>query len=236
MATNLITSPARNATFEEGATDWIGANSSNVVAVSATYARTGTYGARVLHQDSNNSTHRASLDIGTQPVVAGRAYRFSGYCKTPYTGTHTGHWSLYAEWFDSANTFMQTDQLGSVEIDKTGAWKLVTGDMNAPTGAQYAKPAVGLSSWSSNLANLVGFETYFDDLHFGEIYYITSLSPSTVKSSGGQVVRVTGVGFTGTTSATVGGTAATFTVVSDTAIDLTVPAKTAGSHDIVLSR
>jgi hypothetical protein len=54
--------------------------------------------------------------------------------------------------------------------------------------------------------------------------------------AGGEIVNVTGYGFTGATAVTVGGTAATdWQVNSNTSVTLIVPAKTAGAYDVIIT-
>lgn len=55
---------------------------------------------------------------------------------------------------------------------------------------------------------------------------ITSINPRFGSTSGGEVVSVTGKGFTGTTSVTVGNVPATFIVNSDTSLSVITPAST----------
>lgn len=55
-------------------------------------------------------------------------------------------------------------------------------------------------------------------------------------AAGGEIVNVTGYGFTGTTTVTVGGTAATdFAVNSNTSLTLITPAHAAGAVDVIIT-
>lgn len=64
---------------------------------------------------------------------------------------------------------------------------------------------------------------------------ITSISPATGSSAGGTNVTITGSGFGGATSATVGGNALTsFVVVSDTSITGTTAAHAVGANDVIV--
>lgn len=65
---------------------------------------------------------------------------------------------------------------------------------------------------------------------------VYSLSDTTGPAAGGEIVIVSGYGFVGVTTVTVGGTNATdFEVVSPYRIDLITPAKTAGVHNVVVT-
>ncbi|WP_421405413.1 putative Ig domain-containing protein [Agrobacterium fabrum] len=65
---------------------------------------------------------------------------------------------------------------------------------------------------------------------------LTSVSPASGTTDGGETVTLTGSGFTGATSVTIGGRSATsFTVVSDTTIEMVTPATVAGSHTVTVS-
>ncbi len=62
---------------------------------------------------------------------------------------------------------------------------------------------------------------------------VTGVSPNTGSTAGGQVVTLTGTGFTGATAVKFNTTNATaFTILSDTAITATAPAGSAGTVDI----
>ncbi|WP_043654343.1 IPT/TIG domain-containing protein [Nocardia thailandica] len=66
---------------------------------------------------------------------------------------------------------------------------------------------------------------------------ITSHLPAgNLAAAGGESVVLLGAHFTGVTGVTVGGTAATdFTIVNDTTLAITTPAKTAGSHNVIVT-
>jgi hypothetical protein len=65
---------------------------------------------------------------------------------------------------------------------------------------------------------------------------VTSVSPNSGPTAGGNSVTITGTTFTGATSVTFGGTAATsFSVVNATSITATVPAGTAGAVSVIVT-
>ncbi|MFI1963269.1 beta strand repeat-containing protein [Streptomyces pathocidini] len=64
---------------------------------------------------------------------------------------------------------------------------------------------------------------------------ITSLSPSSGPTSGGNTVTITGTGFTSATAVSFGGTPATFIVNSATQITATAPAHAAGAVNVTVT-
>ncbi|MBF6358201.1 IPT/TIG domain-containing protein [Nocardia higoensis] len=85
-----------------------------------------------------------------------------------------------------------------------------------------------------------GVTTLLDEMDFtatASVPTITSHLPAgSLAAAGGESVVLLGQHFTGTTGVTVGGTAATdFTIIDDTHLAIISPAKTAGSHNVVVT-
>jgi hypothetical protein len=73
----------------------------------------------------------------------------------------------------------------------------------------------------------------------GSIPVVSGVIPARGPLTGGTLVYLTGVGFTGATTVTVGGTAVVapgFTVLNDTQISVTTPAHSAGTADITVTK
>ena len=64
---------------------------------------------------------------------------------------------------------------------------------------------------------------------------LTSVSPTSGTTAGGDSVVLTGSGFTGATSVVIDASQASFTVVSDTEIDLTTPPDGVGPEDLIIT-
>lgn len=64
---------------------------------------------------------------------------------------------------------------------------------------------------------------------------VTSVSPATGSTAGGQSVTITGTGLAGATGVAFGGSSATFTAVSDTTVTATAPAHSAGAVDVTVT-
>ncbi len=102
-------------------------------------------------------------------------------------------------------------------------------DVVVPPGAEGAVD-VAMFDGATELDRLPGAYTYVRDLE------VTDVDPSSGPDTGGTVVTITGSGFTGTESVTIGGVPADFTVNDDGSIEVTTPAHVAGAVDVVVSR
>ncbi|MGW4090039.1 IPT/TIG domain-containing protein [Nocardia sp. NPDC004750] len=78
---------------------------------------------------------------------------------------------------------------------------------------------------------------YYDDGSAPSAPTIADRSPAgTLATAGGDILYLTGTNFSGTTAASVGGTAVLdFLVVDDQHLIITTPAKSAGSHNVVVT-
>lgn len=85
-----------------------------------------------------------------------------------------------------------------------------------------------------------GVAALLDEMEFEAVASVPTISShlpaGTLAAAGGESVVLLGQHFTGVTAVTVGGTAATdFTIVNNTTLAITTPAKTAGSHNVVVT-
>lgn len=88
----------------------------------------------------------------------------------------------------------------------------------------------------SHPTNGTSLNTIADDYLYLDVPVVTSLSPTSGPSTGGNTVTITGLSLTGALSVTFGGTAATsYTVTNDTTITATAPAHAAGQVDVLVT-
>ncbi|MBF6394017.1 IPT/TIG domain-containing protein [Nocardia farcinica] len=106
-------------------------------------------------------------------------------------------------------------------------------------------------TWSAKIDETLGYSLknvicgpgvgpLLDEMGFEAVAAVPTISShlpaGTLAAAGGESVALLGQHFTGTSAVTVGGTAATdYTVVDDGTLAITTPAKTAGSHNIVVT-
>lgn len=97
--------------------------------------------------------------------------------------------------------------------------------------------SIALSS-TPNLLTLAGASNAYAFALFAakvQAPTVTAIAPATGTSAGGTAVTITGTGFGGATSATIGGNAVTsFTVVSNTSITGVTAAHAVGATDVVV--
>lgn len=83
---------------------------------------------------------------------------------------------------------------------------------------------------------IVSFLLIFSTHYLAAAPEITSVNPSNGPTSGGNVITITGSGFTGSTAVNFGNRpAASFTVLTDTSLSATVPIGTVGTVDIAVT-
>ena len=87
----------------------------------------------------------------------------------------------------------------------------------------------------SHPTNGTSLNTIADDFTYLDVPVVTSLSPTSGPSTGGNTVTITGLSFTGTLSVNFGGTSVAFTLVNDTTLTVTAPAHAAGPVDVLVT-
>lgn len=87
----------------------------------------------------------------------------------------------------------------------------------------------------SHPTNGTSLNTIADDYLYLDVPVVTSLSPTSGPSIGGNTVTITGLSFTGTVSVNFGGTSVAFTLVNDTTLTVTAPAHAAGQVDVLVT-
>lgn len=76
---------------------------------------------------------------------------------------------------------------------------------------------------------------YLDDGSSPSAPTVTAIDPTTLAAAGGEVIEVTGTGFSGATGVTIDGAAVAFNVISSTKIAIVTGAETAGSYSLVVT-
>lgn len=126
----------------------------------------------------------------------------------------------------------------------TSAHQMSLGSAAMSFGAQNSTMGVGglyvSKSEKATLRRLSGRSGAFSiDMLLGtipptEVPHIDTATPSS-GAAAGDLVALTGYGFYGAVSVTVGGTSATFTVVSDTSLAFALPVGGSGAVDVVVT-
>ncbi|WP_051973701.1 IPT/TIG domain-containing protein [Cryobacterium sp. MLB-32] len=94
---------------------------------------------------------------------------------------------------------------------------------------------VGVVSVAVDGAGTCGTGVLPDAYAYRPVPAATALAPDSAPVTGGTLVTITGLGFTGATDVTLGGASVAFTVTSDTTITFTAPAHAAGSVSVVVT-
>jgi hypothetical protein len=76
---------------------------------------------------------------------------------------------------------------------------------------------------------------YLDDGSSPAAPTVTAVDPSSLATAGGQVIEVTGTGFSGTTGVTIDGAGVAFNVISSTKLAVVSGAEAAGDYNLVVT-
>jgi hypothetical protein len=195
--------------------------SAGTYALSAAYAGGGGCAA---------GSASGSLVVEPQPTVSvaslgqsGSDLRFSITFSAPVTGF-------------TLSDITRTASAGTPSYALTGSganYTLTANGMTVPTtiGVSVAANVAGTAAGSRNLASGSPVSATFTPPPA-----LTSVTPNTGATAGGDSVTLTGQYLTGTTSVTFGGTAAAgFTVVNDTTITATTPAGSSGPVSVIVT-
>jgi hypothetical protein len=128
--------------------------------------------------------------------------------------------------------------LGSIPVNLATCPTLTSWSGHVFSAADFAVIPMNFNNVTLTAGNF--YAVYFSGLVPGSQLpgspTVTSVTPSTGPSAGGNTVTITGTGFTGATSVTFGGVAATsFTVVNDTTITSVVPSGSAGAVSVIVT-
>jgi peptidoglycan/xylan/chitin deacetylase (PgdA/CDA1 family) len=150
--------PLKNPGFESGLDGWILLEKdfpTPMTTVTADAAHEGSAGLRVDDQDRQLGSSLVSQPLPAQP---GRTYRLSFFGRTP-SGKKGG---VYLRFQDASRKIINSEQMPSVGIEKTGGWSPYTLDAVAPEGT--ATIAIWVHSWSGATGVME-----FDDFALEEI-------------------------------------------------------------------
>ena len=118
-----------------------------------------------------------------------------------------------------------TASIGGVAVTPTGV---------TPTSFTFTAPPEPPGAVDIQVTTSFGSSalTAADEYTYGSVPVISSVTPAGGRVSGGQMVTVTGIGFTAGMTATIGGTAVTPSGVSATSFTFTTPAEAAGAVQV----
>jgi hypothetical protein len=159
-------------------------------------------------------------------------------CLNPAGGTLTGLSAVIYHVNAGQNSIPATP-LGSVPVDLSTCPTLTSWSGHVFSAGDFAAIPMNFSNVTLSDGNF--YAVYFSGLVPGAGLpgspTVTSVTPSTGPTTGGNTVTIAGTGFTGATSVTFGGVPATsFIVVNDTTITSVVPSgSTAGAVSVIVT-
>ena len=165
------------------------------------------------------------------------AFSMSLTCLNPAGTPITGLSAVIYQVNPNGNSIPATP-LGSIPVNLATCPTLTSWSGHVFSAADFAVIPMNFNNVTLTAGNF--YAVYFSGLVPGSQLpgspTVTSVTPSTGPSAGGNTVTITGTGFTGATSVTFGGVAATsFTVVNDTTITSVVPSGSAGAVSVIVT-
>ncbi len=166
------------------------------------------------------------------------AFSMNLTCLNPAGGTLTGLSAVIYHVNAGQNSIPATP-LGSVPVDLSTCPTLTSWSGHVFSAGDFAAIPMNFSNVTLSDGNF--YAVYFSGLVPGAGLpgspTVTSVTPSTGPTTGGNTVTIAGTGFTGATSVTFGGVPATsFIVVNDTTITSVVPSgSTAGAVSVIVT-
>jgi IPT/TIG domain len=173
---------------------------------------------------TNIAASLSAIDISTHPIAPGPMPVLTSI--SPNTGPATGNTSvtLTGTGFTGA-TGVSIDNVLMTNMTVVSDTSITATTPAGPAGAQ---SVIVSTPNGSNVAN-----TLFTYTAVAPV--LTSVLPTTAAVAGGTAIALTGSGFTGATSVTIGGITTPFTVVNDTSITLTTLTGAAGAMPVVVT-
>jgi len=184
---------------------------------------------------NSNSFGQVFLASATGTLTA---FSMSLTCLNP-AGTPLTGLSAVIYQVNPNGTSIPATPLGSIPVNLSTCPTLTSWSGHVFSSADFAAIPMNFSNVTLTSGNF--YAVYFSGLVPGGGLpgspTVTSVTPSTGPTTGGNTVTITGTGFTGATSVTFGGVAATsFTVVNDTTITSVVPSgSTTGAVSVIVT-
>lgn len=143
---------------------------------------------------------------------------------TPSTGSTAGGQSV---------TLSGTGLSGATAVTLGGSAASITA--NTASAITITTPAHASGAVNVVVSTPAGTVTATNGYTYGSGPSVSSLSPSTGPTSGGQTVTASGANLTGVTAVTFGGTAATIVGSTASTVTVTTPARAAGAASVVVT-